>query len=297
MRHVNLEGVIATAITPFQSNEDIDEQAFVEQIRYFLKAGVDGISVGGSTGEGAVLTDDELFRLCELAVREAGGRVPVVAGVIRNSTRAAVQSALRAKEAGVDALMVTPVHYPVNKPSDAGNAEFYRRIAEATNMPVIVYNVVAHNMITPNTMELLRDVPQIVAIKQSAGGAGMVARMLAACGDRILVSSAVDDLLLPTYLIGARGSIVAPSAVIPELLVEQWRAFKSGDLETAKKLHDRIHHVFLALQGDNFQGRIKEAIRLLGRNPGLPRSPVQMPTEAEKAFIRRQLVKAELLKE
>src|SRR5690606_29320405 len=148
-------------------------------------------------------------------------------------------------------------------------------------MPVIVYNVVAHNMITPNTMELLRDVPQIVAIKQSAGGAGMVARMLAACGDRILVSSAVDDLLLPTYLIGARGSIVAPSAVIAALRVEQWRAFQSGDLETAKKLHDRIHHVFLGLQGDNFQGRIKEAIRLLGRNPGLPRSPVQMPTEAE----------------
>jgi 4-hydroxy-tetrahydrodipicolinate synthase len=295
MKTVNLEGIIATTVTPFLPNEDIDEQAFVEQIRYFLNVGVDGISVGGSTGEGAVLTDDELYRLCELAVSEVNGRVPVVAGVIRNSTRAAVHGALRAKKAGVDALMVTPVHYHVNKPSASGNVDFYRRIGDAAELPIIVYNVVPSNTITPEVMDELLAIPQVVAIKQSVGGMSALAQMVAAHGDRLLISSAVDDLLYPTYMIGARGSIVAPSAVVPELLVEQWQAFRKGDHETALRIHDRLMYVYRALQGENFQGRIKEAARMLGRNPGVTRSPVQMPTEEEKAFIRQMLVKAEVL--
>jgi 4-hydroxy-tetrahydrodipicolinate synthase len=296
LKPINLEGIIATTVTPFQNNEDIDEKAFVEQVRYLLSTGVDGVSVGGSTGEGAVLTDDEVGRLCQLAVKEANGKVPVVAGVIRNSTRAALQTSEIAKSAGVDALMVTPVHYHVNKPSESGNIEFYQRIGDKIDLPIVIYNVIPYNLVSPELLEKLLGISQVVAIKQSGGDIHGLAQMIETCGDRILVSSAVDDLLFPTYAIGAKGSIVAPSAIVPELLVEQWKVFKNGDFKAAEEIHKRLLPIYRAIQGTNFQGKIKEAIRQLGRNPGITRSPIQPPTESEKNFIREMLIQANVLR-
>ncbi|WEG11117.1 dihydrodipicolinate synthase family protein [Pullulanibacillus sp. KACC 23026] len=295
MKTVNLEGIIATTITPFDPNENIDEQAFVEQVRYLVSTGVDGISVGGSTGEGSVLTDEELGCLCQLAVKEVDGRIPVVAGVIRNSTREAIRTAEVAKAAGVDALMVTPVIYFVNRPSDAGNFEFYQRIGEKLDLPIVIYNVVPHNSVSPGLLKQLVEIPQVVAIKQSGGDIHALAQMISECGDRILVSSAVDDLLYPTYAIGARGSIVAPSAIVPELIVKQWQAFKKGDFATAEAVHQQLLPVYLAIQGPNFQGKIKEAIRQLGRTAGITRSPIQAPTADEKEYIAQMLKKANVL--
>ncbi|UOF90284.1 dihydrodipicolinate synthase family protein [Fodinisporobacter ferrooxydans] len=295
MYTVSLAGIIATTVTPFTEDEDVDEKTFVEQVRYLVSTGVDGISVGGSTGEGAVLSDDEVGRLCQLAVQEVNGKIPVVAGVIRNSTREAIRTAEIAKSTGVDALMITPVHYHVNKPSDSGNFEFYQRIGEKLDLPIVVYNVVPHNLITPQQLEKLAEIPQIVAIKQSGGDIHGLAQMVKTCGERILVSSAVDDLLYPTYVIGAKGSIVAPSAIVPELLVQQWTAFLNGDFTTAEEIHQRLLPVYQAIQGPNFQGKIKEAIRQLGRPAGRTRSPIQAPTDEEIEFIRNKLIEADVL--
>lgn len=292
-----LKGIIATTVTPFDVNEEVDEAAFVEQIRYMMSVGVDGISVGGSTSEGAVLSDDELTRMCELAVQEADGKVPVVAGIIRNSTRDTVRAARRVRDTGVKALMITPVHYHVLAPGEDGNFEFYERIAEAVDLPIIIYNVVPHNLVNANFLNRLAEIPQVAAIKQSGGDIHQLAEMVQKCGDRIVVMSAVDDLLLSTYIIGAQGSIVAPSAIIPDLLVQQWQAFLRQDYPTCVQLHNRILPVVQAIQGPNFPSKIKEAIRQLGRNPGITRSPGQEPTEAEKQVIRRALEAAGVLAE
>lgn len=290
-----LKGIIATTVTPFDEHEEVDEAAFVEQIRYMMSVGVDGISVGGSTGEGAVLSDDELTRMCKLAVQVTDGQVPVVAGIIRNSTREAVRVARRVRDTGVQALMITPVHYHVLAPGEDGNFEFYQRIALAVDLPIIIYNVVPHNLVNSNLLNRLSEIPQVVAIKQSGGDIHQLAEMVQKCGDRIVVMSAVDDLLLSTYIIGAKGSIVAPSAIIPDLLVQQWQAFLRQDYQTCVQLHDRILPVVQAIQGPNFPGKIKEAIRQLGRNPGITRSPGQEPTKAEKQVIRLALEAAGVL--
>lgn len=292
-----LKGIIATTVTPFDADEEVDEAAFIEQVRYMMTVGVDGISVGGSTGEGAVLSDNELTRMCELAVQEADGKVPVVAGIIRNSTRDAVRTARRVRDTGVKALMITPVHYHVLAPGEDGNFEFYERIAEAVDLPIIIYNVVPHNLVNATFLNRLAEIPQVAAIKQSGGDIHQLAEMVQKCGDRIVVMSAVDDLLLPTYIIGAKGSIVAPSAIIPDLLVQQWQAFLRQDYHACVQLHNRILPVVQAIQGTNFPGKIKEAIRQLGRNPGITRSPGQEPTEAEKQVIRRALEAAGVLAE
>ncbi|KPV43799.1 dihydrodipicolinate synthase family protein [Alicyclobacillus ferrooxydans] len=292
-----LRGIIATTVTPFNEQEEVDEVAFVDQVRYMLSVGVDGISVGGSTGEGAILSDDELTRMCELAVQEAHGKVPVVAGIIRNSTRDAVRAARRVRDTGVQALMITPVHYHVLAPGEDGNFEFYKRIADAVDLPIIVYNVVPHNLVNANLLNRLSEIPQVAAIKQSGGDIHQLAEMVQKCGERIVVMSAVDDLLLSTYIIGAKGSIVAPSAIIPELLVAQWQAFLKQDYDTCAELHNRILPVVQAISAPNFPGKIKEAIRQLGRNPGITRSPGQVPTDGEKQVIRAALLAAGVLDE
>ncbi|MHB1629389.1 MAG: dihydrodipicolinate synthase family protein [Bacilli bacterium] len=292
-----LKGVIATTITPFQANEEVDEKAFVKEVHHLLNSGVDGLSVGGSTGEGAVLSDEEAVRLCELAVREVNGKIPVVAGVIRNSTRDAVRTAMMVKETGVDGLMVTPIHYHVNVPSDEGNYEFYERIGEAAQLPIILYNVVPHNVITPKLLVKLSGIPQVAGIKQSGGDVHKLAEMVHRCGHDVVIMSAIDDLLYPTYLMGAKGSIVALSAIAPALCSQQWQAFAKGDYKTAWELHNRLLPICLAVQGPDFPGKVKEAIRLQGRSAGIARSPVQGPTEEESAAIRAALVYAGMLAE
>lgn len=290
-----LRGIIATTVTPFDENEEVDEDIFIEQVRYLLGTGVDGISIGGSTGEGAILSDDELSRLCELAVKEVNGKVPVVAGIIRNCTRDAIRAAKAVEKTGVNALMVTPVHYHVLAPGDDGNYEFYAHLSEEVGLPIIVYNVVPHNIISPELLGKLADIPQVVAIKQSGGDIHKLAEMVQKCGNRIVIMSAVDDLLFPTYMIGAQGSIVAPSAIIPELLVQQWQAFLRKDYQTAEEIHRRILPVVQAISGPNFPGKIKEAIRQLGRSAGITRSPGHEPTDFEKSIIRNSLEEAGVL--
>jgi 4-hydroxy-tetrahydrodipicolinate synthase len=295
MLESNIEGIIATMITPFKENEEVDIEAFVKEIHYLLDAGVNGISVGGSTGEGAVLTDEELELLCEIAVKEVNGQVPIVGGIIRNSTRQVIKAAEALKDAGVSALMVTPVHYHVNNPGEEGNFEFYQRISQAVDLPIIIYNVVPSNSISPALLKLLAEIPNIYGIKQSGGDMHALAAMVHESGDKIKVMSAVDNLLYSTYELGAKGSIVALSAIAPELLVQQWKAYLDGDSKTALEIHNKLMYIFKSVQGANFPSKIKEAIRLQGRPAGIPRSPLQKVTVNESVVIRQALLDAGLL--
>jgi 4-hydroxy-tetrahydrodipicolinate synthase len=297
MVKANIEGIIATMITPFKENEEVDIEAFVKEIHYLLNAGVDGISVGGSTGEGAVLTDEELELLCGIAVKEVNGQVPIVGGIIRNSTRQVIKAAEALKDVGVSALMITPVHYHVNYPGDEGNFEFYQRISEEVDLPIFIYNVVPTNSISPALLKRLAEIPNVYGIKQSGGDMHALVAMLHESADKIKVMSAVDNLLYSTYELGAKGSIVAPSAIAPELIVQQWRAYLEGDSATALAIHNKLMYIFKAIQGANFPSKIKEAIRLQGRPAGIPRSPLQKVTENESAIIKQALIAAGLLEE
>jgi 4-hydroxy-tetrahydrodipicolinate synthase len=290
-----IEGIIATMITPFKENEDVDVEAFIKEIHYLLETGVDGISVGGSTGEGAVLTDEELELLCGIAIKEVNGQVPIVGGIIRNSTRQVIKAAKALEAVGVSALMVTPVHYHVNYPGDEGNFEFYERISDAVNLPIIIYNVVPANSISPALLKRLAEIPNVYGIKQSGGDMHALAAMIHESGEKLKVMSAVDNLLYSTYELGAKGSIVALSAIAPELLVQQWRAYLDGDSKTALAIHNKLMYIFKSVQGANFPSKIKEAIRLQGRPAGIPRSPLQKVTESESVIIKQALIDAGLL--
>ncbi len=286
-----LNGMIAPMVTTFDENEDLDLNATRKEVKYLLNTGIDGISTGGSTGEGALLSGDEIRKIIEIIVEENEKKIPIVAGIIRNSTREAIKTGLIAKKAGADALLVTPVFYHGATPD--GNYEYYKLIAEKVGLPTIVYNVVPTNQITPEVMLKIGEIEEVIGIKQ-VGIEALVA-MVYTCGDSIKVFSACDDMLYGTYVSGACGAISAMITAVPELCVKQWKAFKKGDQKTAMEIQRKLYFVRETYNFTPFPGMLKEIINQLGRKVGKSRSPILEPTKKEKEFIRKKLMKAGLL--
>jgi len=286
-----LTGMIAPMVTPFDENEELDLNATRKEVKYLLNTGIDGISTGGSTGEGALLSNEEIRKIIEIIVEENNNKIPIVAGIIRNSTREAIKTSLMAKEAGADALLVTPVFYFGATPE--GNYEYYKLIAEKVRLPIIIYNVVPTNQITPEVMLKISEIEEVVGIKQV--GIEELVAMVSACEDRIKVFSACDDMLYGTYVSGACGAISAMIAAVPDLCVQQWEAFKKGDQKTAMELQRRLYCVREAYNFRPFPGMLKEIINQLGRPVGKSRSPILEPNQEEKEFVREKLIKAGLL--
>jgi 4-hydroxy-tetrahydrodipicolinate synthase len=294
MKEIRLAGMISTVVTPFDENDAVDLDLLRGEVKYLLDQGVTAICACGSTGEGHTLSLEESVAICEVVVDEVAGRVPVIGGVIQNSTAQAKRYSLALKEAGVDALQVTPVHY-VFAPSPEETVAHYREIGEATDLPIILYNVVPWALVPIATIELLRDVPQVVAVKQSGGDIHLLADLLHRVRDRFTILAALDDLHYPAFVMGAHGALAAIPTVTPRLSVELWEAVQSGDHAKALELHERILTVWRAIDAPNLPATLKAALELQGRSPGLPRRPFAPATEAERERIREALQKANLI--
>ncbi|MER3448872.1 MAG: hypothetical protein C4315_03555 [Chloroflexota bacterium] len=289
-----IEGIIPPMVTPFDEAEELDLKALAEDVEYLIAAGVHGLAVGGSTGEGAGLEPAELYQACKTAVEVARGRVPVYGSAIPDTTREAIRLGLAAKEAGVVGLQVTPPHY-LWRPNADGLVEYYGRLAEAVGLPIIVYNVIPWAPITAETMEkIAAAVPLVRSIKQSGGDLHTLADLLLRLGDRITVLSAVDDLLYPAFMLGAHGAIAAIVTVAPAMVVRLFEAVRAGRHAEALDLHHRLLTVWRAVEGSNLPAKVKYALELQGRRAGRPRSPLQPPSEAEREAIKRALAAAGL---
>lgn len=275
-----LMGIIPPMTTPFNEDGSIDTQAFRAEVRYLIQAGVHGLAVGGSTGEGQTLTDEESAGLVEIATAEADGRVPVIAGIIVNSTRQAVARARLMRGLTVAALQVTPVHY-LFAPDEFGMYAFYEALAREAGLPVIVYNVVPWSYASPAVLtRLIDEVPGVVGVKQSAGDMHALAELLMRVRDRGRVLAAVDDLLFPCFCLGAHGAIAAILTAVPSLCLELWGAVQEGWYAEGRDIHERLLRVWLAIRGPNLPANVKTAVRLQGRPSGLPRAPMG-PTSPE----------------
>lgn len=284
--------MVPPLVVPFDSREEIDERAFRAEVRYLASTGVDAISTGGSTGEGAILSDAELARCIEMAQAEKPDGMPLIAGVIRNSTREAVRAAREAAALGVDALLVTPVSYYGATPE--GNREYFARIAGETGLPLIVYNVVPSNLVSPQEFVGLLEIDGVVGIKQ-VDPVKLTELCTLTAGTGAVVYSAADHLLYGTYVSGARGAISALVTIAPRLCVEQWRAFRRGDQERAMELHGILAPIVRTYLTRPFPGKVKALIELQGRAVGEARSPDRGPTGEERREMRNALSRAGLL--
>ncbi|MFD1858306.1 dihydrodipicolinate synthase family protein [Aeromicrobium camelliae] len=294
MKHVELGGMISTVVTPFDADDQVDLELLRAEVKYLLEQGVTAICACGSTGEGQTLSLEESVAICEVVVDEVAGRVPVIGGVIQNSTAQAKRYSLALKEAGVDVLQVTPVHY-VFAPSKEENVAHYREIGEATDLPIILYNVVPWALLSIETIEALAEVPQVISVKQSGGDIHLLADLLHRVRDRFTILAALDDLHYPAFVMGAHGALAAIPTVTPRLSVELWEAVRSGDHATALELHERILTVWRAIDRPNLPAQIKAALELQGRRGGLPRRPFAPATAEDKERIRAAMVTANLI--
>jgi 4-hydroxy-tetrahydrodipicolinate synthase len=289
-------GIVPPMTTPFDANEDLDERALRAEVRYLIEqVGVHGLAVGGSTGEGHTLSTDELRRAVGSAIEEAQGRVPVIAGIIVDSTRQAVERGRALSDLDVAALQVTPVHY-LFKPDDEMMYRHFATIVDRVGLPLIVYNVVQWVYCSTDLLvRMIVDIDGVIGVKQSASDLKRLADLLLELGDRGLVMSAVDALLYPSFCLGAHGSIAAILTAVPQLCVQLWDAVQAGDHATALDLHGKILSVWNAIAGDRLPANVKCAIELQGRVAGLPRSPMSVPSAEQKAAIRVALEAAGVL--
>jgi len=286
-----LEGIIPPLVTPFDENGDLDEGTHRAEVRYLIEAGVAGLAVGGSTGEGHTLTDDELVRLAGAALEEASGRVPVIAGIITNSTRAAVERARALDGLPVAALQVTPVHY-LFPPDEESSLRHFDTIAQRSGRPVIIYNVVPWSYLQPGALHrILERSDGVIGVKQSASDMKALADLLLLEGPHTphRIFSAVDALLYPSFALGAHGAIAAILTAAPHWCVALWKASRRGDHAMALDLHARLLRLWNALEADNLPAAVKAALELQGRSGGRPRSPMPQASPAQRERIRRAL--------
>jgi 4-hydroxy-tetrahydrodipicolinate synthase len=287
-----LKGIIPPLTTPFDDHGKVIKASLEAEIDYQIGCGTRGICVTGSTGEGAGLTAEEIFEICSMAVKHTRGRVPVIGGMIPDTTDEAVTLALAAKRAGVEALQVTPPHY-LFQPDADGFVEYYSRIGQATGLPVILYNVIPWAQVGADAIGKLIDAGAIAGIKQSGSNLHLLADLLYRYGKQIPILTAVDDLILPSLVLGAPGAIAAILTVLPRESVGLYEAVQKGDLPRALEFHHKLLVVWRALEGtQGFHARIKYAIELQGRRAGLPRHPQRAANAADRAVVENSLREA-----
>lgn len=286
-------GIVPPMATPFKTDESIDEAALRAEAAYLIEeAGVHGLAVGGSTGEGQTLSTDELRRIVEAAIDVAAGRVPVIAGIIVDSTRQALEKAWALADLDVAALQVTPVHY-LFRPTDAKMFEHFATLAAEAPHPVMVYNVVPWTYCSPALLDrMMREIDGLIGVKQSAGDLKLMADLLMTSADAGLIMSAVDALLYPSFALGAHGSIAAILTAAPELCVQLWNQVAAGDHAAALETHLKLLPVWNAIMDDNLPANVKTALTLQGRPAGVPRMPMPESSAVQRTAIKQALLAA-----
>lgn len=282
-----LGGIIPPIVTPFRPDGSIDEKLAAREMDLCVRAGVHGLSVGGSTGEGPTLNDDELKALIAIAKEHTSKEQPIVCGIMRTCTRDAVKTGLAAKEAGADAIMVTPTAYNVLVPNEEGMFDFYSTISREVQLPIIIYNVIPQNRIYPDLFHRLLDETDYVrGIKQSVGGLPALYADIMEVGDKGYVYAATDDMLYSCFDLGAKGAISAILSVFPKESMEMWECAQSGNHARGLEIQKSLYKKWQCLGGNQFPIRLKYALEVMGREAGYCRSPITYLPEEEKARIR-----------
>lgn len=267
-------GAFVAIVTPFTDGR-VDEQALADLIEFHIANGTHGIVPCGTTGESATMSHDEHHRVVELTVKTVNGRVPVVAGSGSNSTAEAIDLTRHARQAGADgALMVSPYY---NKPSQEGLYQHYKAVAEAVDIPIILYNVPSRTSsnILPATVARLAGVDNIVGIKEASGDLNQISEVIRLCPDDFAVMSGDDFTSMPTVMLGATGVISVTSNVAPKDMAQMMDAALAGDLATARNLHYKLFPLMQAMFYDTNPVPAKKSLELMGKiKSGTPRLPL-----------------------
>jgi 4-hydroxy-tetrahydrodipicolinate synthase len=283
-------------VTPFQRDLSLDEETLRALIRRQIDAGIDFLVPCGTTGESPTLTRAEHLRVVGIALEEARGKVPVLAGASGYNTNEVIELARELERMGVDGILSVTPYY--NKPTQEGLYQHYKAIASAVRLPIVVYSVQGRTGVNvePATMARLASIENIVGVKEASGNIGQVATILNEVPTTFTVLSGDDAVTIPVMALGGRGIISVVSNQIPGEMTQLAQACLRGDFETARRVQAR----YLPLMNVNFVESnpipVKAAMGLMGLLDPVYRLPMTPPSPANLARIAKVLEAAGLLR-
>lgn len=283
-------GSIVAIVTPFK-NGRVDERALGDLIEFQIANGTDGIVPCGTTGESATLSHEEHERVISFTIEAVRHRVPVIAGTGSNSTDEAIALTRHARKAGADgALLITPYY---NKPTQEGLYRHYKAVAEAVDLPLVLYNIPGRTSVNllPATVARLASIRNIVAIKEGSGSVQQASEIIQACGDRITVLSGDDALTLPMMAVGAKGVITVTANIAPADMAAMVDAATAGRFAEARALHYKMYPLFTALFYETNPIPVKEALAMMGKIEAelrLPLCPMSSENREKLARVMKE---------
>ncbi|MDP3702785.1 MAG: 4-hydroxy-tetrahydrodipicolinate synthase [Candidatus Omnitrophota bacterium] len=284
----SFKGSMVALVTPFHDDK-IDEPALKRLIELHIASGTTALVPCGTTGESATLSHEEHDRVIEITVQAARGRIPVIAGTGSNNTREAVRLTKHAQQAGADAALLISPYY--NKPTQRGLYLHFKAVAEAVNLPLVLYNIASRTAVNiePETFAQLAAVRNIVAVKESSGNLEQMSRILQLTQGKLALISGDDVLTLPVLAIGGTGVISVAANIVPKDVAAMVKAFEAGRRAEAIRWHQQLLPLVKALFLETNPIPVKTAMGMLGMiEPGL-RLPLCGMSEANEARLREAL--------
>lgn len=295
---MELSGCGTALVTPFRGDGGLDAPALVRLVNWQIESGVDFLVPCGTTGEASTLSEAETHRVVETVLETAAGRVPVFAGCTHNATREAAARAKKlSKIPGLTGLLSANPYY--NRPGQQGQYLHFRAIAEASQLPVLLYNIPSRTgaNLEPATVLQLSEVPNILGIKESSGNLMQITELLTRVPRSFLVFAGDDSLALPVLALGGAGLISVASNAIPAQMARMVQAARSGDWVTAHKINRQFYRLMLAHFWEASPAPVKAVLALLGRGEDTLRLPMVPVTDATRRRLELLVGELGLLKD
>jgi len=275
MSEIDFGRLLTAMITPFDREGDVDYDRAEQLAIHLVETGTDTIVVCGTTGESPTLSWDEEYKLFSVIQSAIAGRAKIMAGTGSNSTSEAIAATQKAAHLGLDGtLQVTPYY---NKPPQEGLYQHFRAIAEsAPDLPLLLYNVPSRTgcKLEPDTVARLAEIPSIIGIKEATGDLDQASQIRSLTASDFVIYSGDDSLTLPLMAVGAKGVVSVASHLVGRQLQAMMQSFSSGNVQEAMQMHIRLFPLFKALFLNSNPIPLKLALRLLGMDTGLVRSPL-----------------------
>jgi len=295
MKISDLKGCGTALVTPFKDDLSIDEDALRSFVDFQITEGIDFLVPCGTTGESATLSDDEQRRVVEIVLHQARERVPVIAGAGGNNTAHVIKLAREYERLGVQGLLSVSPYY--NKPMQEGLYQHFKAVAEATTLPIIVYNVPPRTNVNilPDTIVRLAEIPNIVGVKEASGDISQIADIITRVPAEFKVLSGDDSMTLPLIALGGVGLISVASNEAPSRLAAMTRACLENKWDEARRLNRELFALMKVNFIETSPGPVKAALAMMGKIKEVYRLPMVPVTPETKAKLRSVLVELKLV--
>ncbi|WP_017873132.1 4-hydroxy-tetrahydrodipicolinate synthase [Candidatus Caldatribacterium saccharofermentans] len=278
--------LITAVVTPFDERGEINEPVFRQLLRFLVENGSDGVVVAGTTGEAPVLSEEEKLRLFDLALEEIGGTAKVIAGTCTYNTQESIRLSREAEKLGVHGILAVAPYY--NRPPQEGLYRHFRAIAEAVNLPIMLYNIPSRTgvNIEPETVARLAEIGNIVALKEASGSPDQLSRLAMLLPQGFSLYSGDDNMTLVVLTLGGVGVVSVASHLVGQDIKQMILAFEEGKMEEARAIHLRLYPLFRALFLSTNPIPVKRALQLLGFEVGEARPPLcSLEKEKEEKLL------------